>query len=1188
MKKLIIPISMLFVAGLYHAQATNTENYVQTRVYLEPVTASSSSAKQIQTVQYFDGLGRPKQVVNVKASPTGKDVVNYIEYDQFGRQVKDYLPVPQSGTMNGAIVLNPLSNATQPSIYGTEKIYSEKVPENSPLDRIQQQIQVGTAWANKPVQFGYDTNITGEVKKYTTTTVWENGATKSGVSDGGSYPQGQLYKNTVTDEDGNSTIEFKNTRGQTVLVRKAVSASENADTYYVYNKYNQLAFVVPPLAVVGTVDQPALDNLCYQYRYDGDNRLVEKKLPGKGWEYMVYDKADRLIMTQDANMRANSKWLITKYDQFGRVIYTGILAGGDRTSMQNQAGNLVITEARHPSGFTKNGMQVYYSNGYFVDIETVLSVNYYDSYPSYSFNPSFPSTIYGKTILTDNAATLGKSTKSLPVMTLLKNIEDDNWTKSYSYYDTKGRPIGGYAINHLGGYTKTESELDFAGAVLQTKTYHKRLDTDVEKVITENFTYDHQNRLLTHKHKIDNRTEEILSQNVYNELSQLKTKRVGGTVLGMGLQKVDYTYNIRGWMTQINDPANLGIDLFGYKIKYNQVDGLENPNIDFMDLKVKPKFNGNIAEVDWRTATEENEPLKRYGYVYDNLNRLSAGFYQKEGSANAKEYFERMEYDRNGNITRLQRSAGLLSGSTTALSIDNLKYDYSGNRLTKVTEEQIGNSNGYPYFVTHNTITYDDNGNMISHKDKGINSILYNYLNLPSTVISGSGRRSSSSSYIYRADGTKLKKILANSFAMSGTEIDYLDGFQYDNKVDLCIGCPSSSAILKFVPTSEGYFDFEKNLYIYNYTDHLGNVRLSYADPNGDGGILPRDMNSKYCEDMGDGNMACYDVWMPGEVVEVNNYYPFGLMHNYTGTTMNSYQYKYNGKELQETGMYDYGARFYMPDIGRWGVVDPLAEKSRRWSPYNYALNNPIYFTDPDGMDVVETASGTTYTGDDAQSAFRSLRSQLEGGPRPKIISRKEWGAKSPILGGGRSYEKLSPTMKMFGAFDVSVGGVPIDLAKYYNTITVHHSGNKDDYMSIQQLQQKEQDDGYADIPYHFAIDSKGNIYEGRPIGVKGSHVKGGNTGNIGIVLMSDLDTENKGLGFFQSMFETSDGGASTAMRQSLTDLVSHLNGKYGIQYLGGHKEKATDPRNCPGNGGMKIVEYLRNKLHMLSPKNEN
>ena len=55
-----------------------------------------------------------------------------------------------------------------------------------------------------------------------------------------------------------------------------------------------------------------------------------------------------------------------------------------------------------------------------------------------------------------------------------------------------------------------------------------------------------------------------------------------------------------------------------------------------------------------------------------------------------------------------------------------------------------------------------------------------------------------------------------------------------------------------------------------------------------------------------------------------------------------SYKYKYNGKELQETGMYDYGARFYMPDIGRWGVQDLISEADTDFSPYAYVLNNPI------------------------------------------------------------------------------------------------------------------------------------------------------------------------------------------------------------------------------------------------------
>ncbi|WP_317044588.1 RHS repeat domain-containing protein [Chryseobacterium indologenes] len=288
--------------------------------------------------------------------------------------------------------------------------------------------------------------------------------------------------------------------------------------------------------------------------------------------------------------------------------------------------------------------------------------------------------------------------------------------------------------------------------------------------------------------------------------------------------------------------------------------------------------------------------LRDYSYQYDGLNRLTEGRLWDAMNLDRGEYTENLTYDLNGNIGTLKRKGRQFPGYTAPENMDDLAYVYSGNRLTKVDDLSL-NPSGYP--IGGKAFGYDDNGNMTVQEDKGL-TIAYNYLNLPQSILSPQGN----TSYLYSADGTKVKKTAGSKV------VDYLNGFQYENNA------------LQFFPTSEGYFDVVKNKYIYNYTDHLGNVRLSYMN-NGSG----------------------------VEIIEESNYYAFGLKHEGYNTSVGNaaYQYKYNGKELQETGMYDYGARFYMPDIGRWGVIDPLAEKNRRFSPYNYAINNPIRFIDPDG-----------------------------------------------------------------------------------------------------------------------------------------------------------------------------------------------------------------------------------------------
>jgi RHS repeat-associated protein len=214
---------------------------------------------------------------------------------------------------------------------------------------------------------------------------------------------------------------------------------------------------------------------------------------------------------------------------------------------------------------------------------------------------------------------------------------------------------------------------------------------------------------------------------------------------------------------------------------------------------------------------------------------------------------------------------------------------------------------------------------MTSDVNKGITSIVYNHLNLPEKIVFNNQdpmftNHPKSIIYTYDATGVKQTKTVYNGSPV-GVITDYAGNYIYENG-------------MLYMVHPEGYV--VKNgtnfSYIYQYKDHLGNIRMSYKK---NGASL--------------------------EIVKENNYYPFGLEHqgyNYivsSSATAIDQKYKYNGKEYQDElglNLYDYGARNYDPALGRWMNIDPLAEQYRRWSPYNYCVDNPIRFVDPDGMGV--------------------------------------------------------------------------------------------------------------------------------------------------------------------------------------------------------------------------------------------
>lgn len=810
------------------------------------------------SVDYFDGLGRPIQTISVKGSPLGdKDIVMPKAYDAYGRETKRYVNYA-SYTSDGSYKSSAITEqsafyATPPaSITATAQPLAVSLLESSPLGRLIEQGASGAPWQLSgsgisgsghtiKMQYGVNKAVDGPaIVKYRASVVSIAGHTYERIlSNEGNYSDGELTVEVEKDENwvsgkAGTTIEYKNRQSQIVLKRVWETESNVLSTYYVYDLQGHLSFVLSAGALpdAGGVDATKMDQYCYQYRYDGRNRLIEKKLPGKGWEWMVYGKRDELVMSQIATQRSNNTWSFNKYDEKGRLVMTGELNSSvNRASVQSA---LNAFSGSPWEKYVGSGSYEGYDNGsYPQTYSKILTVNYYDRY-------DFPGNVFGtpggtqQTIVT-GMATGSKVNVSGTTTMLLSAI----------YYDEKWRVVQSRSQNHLAGTDVIDNIYSFSGEVVSSNRVH--IANGVTTSINTSYTYDHMGRKLKTMESINGATPVVLNELIYNELGQVKEKR-----LADGIQSTAYVYNERGWLKKSES------EQFSLDLKY------QDGNI--------PQYNGNISNQNWGAG---NILPNVFTYSYDKLNRLTSG------TSTGINMSEVLTYDVMGNIATLNRDG---AGIGT--------YNYTGNRLNNISGGGIAVG----------SYAYDLDGNVTTDGRTGV-TLTYNTLNLPATAT----KTGLSMAYTYDATGNKLTKV---STTTGTTTRQYVAGIEYNGSV------------IDIIHTEEGVARNNAGTYSYEYnlTDHLGNVRYTFNKHPSTGAIQP---------------------------LQTNNYYAFGKQVGSTGVN----KYLYNGKELQEElGQLDYGARFYDPVIGRFNTVDPLSEKSRRFSPYSYALNNPIRFIDVDGM----------------------------------------------------------------------------------------------------------------------------------------------------------------------------------------------------------------------------------------------
>ena len=655
----------MFMALLCYALTTAAQdashNYVRTRSMLDEM-----GGKYLDKVEYFDGLGRPFQTVLKKVTASNSNLVTLQEYDVAGRAVNSWLPIVSSAEY----VAPAAFKSSAPSNYGNDsRPYGQPVYEASPLNRTVKEYGPGAAWhGGHSVNTDYLGNSTANAQL----NCINYGVSSAGaLTSNGSYASGQLSVVKTTDEDLNVSYTFTDKMGHVVLSRQ-MKGSETHDTYYVYDDKSNLCFVLQPMYQ----SLANLDLYAFQYKYDGRNRCIWKKLPGAGYMEMVYDNADRLVFSQDGNQRAltSGNWTYYKYDGLNRLTEQGTCTNKVTTSGTN-----------------------------------VLVQHFYDSYAFRSqagFNNSnFP----------DDASGNGKGALTASVATVLGS---SNKIYTAYYYDIKGRVVKTVQSNPLGGYDVAATVYTFTNKpATVTHTHTASGKTTRTEVYT--YSYDHADRLLKVEHTLGG-TKITLADYAYDNLGRLQSKSLHGSATN----KLTYAYNVRGWLTGISGSK------FTQNLYYNTGTGTAKYNGSISSMTWKAGNESTIRGYKFTYDGLSRLMNATYGEtagINTNTNRFSENVtaYDKNGNIKTLQRYGQTAASSYGLIDNLTFT---LAGNQLSRVDDAAAASaYNGGFEFKDGVKQA------------NEYTYDSNGNLTKDLNKGISTITYNVLNLPNMVTFSDG-----------------------------------------------------------------------------------------------------------------------------------------------------------------------------------------------------------------------------------------------------------------------------------------------------------------------------------------------------------------------------------------------------------------------------------------------------------------